>query len=132
MTSVTNFLQQIGDRIHWSRANPARRPTAERRPKRAPAVTATYLIGCDLQNNHNCAHLEAAINRLGETRSLFRLTWLVLTEVNAWEIREYLSEYLEEGDKILVVRCGSIASWAGFDSKFNDWFTRCCQLAPPR
>lgn len=80
-----------------------------------------YVVGYDLRQDHDGAALEAAVVRLGDARKCLGSAWLLSSERSAPEIREYLSDHLGDGDKILVIACDRIASWAGFDTAFSDW-----------
>ena len=80
-----------------------------------------YLVGCELRQDHDGTAVEAAIMRLGDARKCLGSAWLLSSERSASAIRENLSDYLADGDKILVIACDRIASWAGFDPEFNDW-----------
>ena len=80
-----------------------------------------YLVGCDLRRDHDGAALAGAIAKLGEARKCLNSAWLLSSERSAPAIREYLADYLGDGDKILVIACDRVASWAGFDAAFSDW-----------
>jgi len=138
MCTLTTLLRRMAARIGagiisegrehnrlpgWNAVWEGGRLPDDSRGKKPPRGTRTYFIGCDLRKDHDYVCLESAINRLGEIFPCFHSTWLVSTEVNASGIREYLSGFLEEGDKLFVVLCGPVASWAGFDPKFNEWLT---------
>lgn len=80
-----------------------------------------YLVGFDLRQDHDGAPAEAAVARLGDARKCLGSAWLLSTERSAPAIREYLSDYIGDGDKILVIACDRVASWGGFDTEFSDW-----------
>lgn len=80
-----------------------------------------YVVGCDLRQDHDGVAIGAAVAKLGEARKCLGSTWLLSSERSAPAIREYLSDYLGDGDKILVIACDRIASWGGFDAEFSDW-----------
>lgn len=80
-----------------------------------------YVVGYDLRQDHDGTAIEAAIARLGDARKCLGSAWLLLSDRSAAAIREYLADYLGDGDKILVIACDRVASWAGFDAAFSDW-----------
>lgn len=80
-----------------------------------------YLVGCDLRQDPDGAAIEAAVARLGDARKCLDSAWLLSSERSALAIREYLSDHLGDGDKILVIACDRIASWGGFDTEFSNW-----------
>jgi hypothetical protein len=80
-----------------------------------------YVVGCDLRQDGDWVAIGAAVARLGDARRCLETAWLLSSERSAPVIQEYLSDYLADGDKILVIACDRIASWAGFDAEFSDW-----------
>ena len=48
-------------------------------------------------------------------------TWLVITERTPIQIRDELKQYLEDGDRLLVMRYGEGAAWLGFKDDCHTW-----------
>jgi hypothetical protein len=85
---------------------------------------ATYLIACDLHAEHEYPELLRAIDRIGEADWCLDNLWFISSTASASEIRDHLSDYLRDGDRIIVVLCGRVASWAGFGDDFSKWLER--------
>ncbi|MGV0816765.1 hypothetical protein [Martelella sp. AMO21009] len=83
----------------------------------------TYMIGYDLnKSGKNYEDLIAAIKELanGYWHHLDS-TWLINTNLNAGQIRDYLKPHLDSDDELLVI--GVSGNWAtkGISASGNDW-----------
>lgn len=87
------------------------------------ASLAAHMIAFDLNQDHNYSDLFAAIDRLGDAMWCFDAVWFLCSTLSTSEICDNLSEYLADGDRIVVVLCGEAASYGGFGDDFNDWLT---------
>jgi hypothetical protein len=66
--------------------------------------------------------LYAALEALGDRYwDCLDSTWLVATERTPSQIREELRQYLNEGDRLLVMRYGEGAAWVGFKDECETW-----------
>lgn len=51
--------------------------------------------------------------------------WAIKTDQKAKDIRDYLKESLESGDRIFVVRSGTEAAWRGaISDKHSEWLKK--------
>ena len=85
---------------------------------------AIYMITYDLHppKGENYERLFTALEAVGIGYwDCLDSTWLVITEKTAIEIRDELKQYLTDGDRLLVVRCGQGAAWLGFKDDCHTW-----------
>ncbi len=87
------------------------------------ASPAAYVIAFDLNHDRDYSDLFNQISRVGQAMWCLDAVWFLHSVLSASEIRDYLSEYLADGDRIVVVECGDTASCGGFGNEFNDWLT---------
>ena len=50
--------------------------------------------------------------------------WAIMSEQKAAEVRDFLKEMLEPGDKLFVIRSGTAAAWRGLPTKNGEWLKR--------
>ena len=70
-----------------------------------------YLISYDLKGARDYASLYEAIKSYGTWAHILESTWAILTDQSAKEIREYLKGFLDQDDKIFIVKSGGEAAW---------------------
>lgn len=75
----------------------------------------SYLISYDLNApGKNYTELYEAIKRLGGWWHHLDSTWIVTHPGSAEVIRDALKPYLDNNDKLLVVKCSGEGAWTGF------------------
>ena len=85
---------------------------------------AIYMIGYDLHRSNGDSHdkLFAALEAIGAGYwDCLESTWLVITERTAAEIKDELKQYLDDDDRLLVMRYGEDAAWLGFKDGCETW-----------
>lgn len=85
---------------------------------------AVYMIGYDLHPSaeKDYDELFAALEAIGSGYwDCLDSTWLVMTEKTPIQIRDELKQYLEDGDRLLVMRYGEGAAWLGFQDDCHTW-----------
>ena len=85
---------------------------------------AVYMIGYDLHPSagKNYDELFAVLEAIGVGYwDCLDSTWLVMTEKTPIQIRDELKQYLEDGDRLLVMRYGEGAAWLGFKDDCDTW-----------
>ena len=83
---------------------------------------AAYLIGYDLnKSGQDYETLIAAIKNYGTWWHCLDSTWIVKTERDAGQIRDYLRPFIDGNDELLVVHLSGTAAWAGFSKECSDW-----------
>ena len=75
-----------------------------------------YCINYDLVEPHdenvaNYRKVIGAIKALGTTAEVLRSTWLVRTHMSAAQIRDYLKDYVQDGDRLFVCEMSNWSSW---------------------
>ena len=87
----------------------------------------TYLICYDI-NKEGAAYSAANKVLIDAIKAKFTSwwhhldsTWIVVTDMTAVQIRNYLKQYLDTNDELLVVRSGQESAWCGFNEKGSKW-----------
>mgnify|MGYP003607598832 CR=1 FL=1 len=82
-----------------------------------------YIIGYDLKKQHqNYTDLIDAIKKISPTHwHILDSTWIVSTSLNASQIRDRLSPFVDSNDKLLVAKLSGEAAWKGFDDAGSKW-----------
>jgi len=83
-----------------------------------------YMIGYDLHRSleQNYDKLYSALETIGSGYwDCLDSTWLVITGKTPVQIRDELKPYLEENDRLLVMRYGEGAAWHGFKDDCQTW-----------
>lgn len=70
-----------------------------------------YIISYDLRNKRDYESLYEAIKSYGTWAHVTESTWAVVTSQKAKEVRDFLSESLDDDDRIFVVKSGVEAAW---------------------
>lgn len=82
---------------------------------------ASYLITYDLRKNRDYTSLYSAIKSYGTWAKITESSWIVVTEQNAVQVRDFLSNSLDEDDRLFVMKYGGAAAWKNAIAQ-NDWF----------
>ena len=71
-----------------------------------------YIITLDLNNKENdYSELVKAIKKLGNCRKALNSCWIVETTVKSNDIARYLSNYIEDDDRLFVGKLSGEATW---------------------
>ncbi len=79
-----------------------------------------YIISYDLVNQKNYEELWKAIKKYHSWAKITESTWAVQTESSAKQIRDNLSQFLDQDDRIFVIKSGAEAAWKNCICK-NEW-----------
>lgn len=82
-----------------------------------------YIISYDLRSTRNYDSLYGAIKSYGTWAHILESTWAIVTSKSAGEIRDHLMNFLDEDDRIFVIRSGAEAAWRGIECS-SDWLKR--------
>jgi hypothetical protein len=84
----------------------------------------SYFVSYDLrgrdENSARYAELIKAIKSYGYWGKLMLSTWIIVTESEAAEIRDKLTQHLDETDRIFVGPVGKPAAWRNIIAE-NEW-----------
>lgn len=58
---------------------------------------------------------------MGHTRISLKSAWLIVSDKSAKEIRDAAGAFLDENDKLLVVKLTGAAAWRGLRETTSDW-----------
>ena len=82
----------------------------------------TYLVGYDLNKpGKDYKTLIEAIETYGTWWHHLDSTWIIKTDSTAAKIRDYLKQYVDSSDELLVVRLTGEGAWTGFNDKGSKW-----------
>ncbi len=82
---------------------------------------ACYIVSYDLiAPGKNYEQLYAALKSYLKWAKINESVWAVVTEKNAVEIRAHLTQYLDENDRLFVIKSGVEAAWRNSRCK-NEW-----------
>ena len=85
----------------------------------------TYLIGYDLmKQGQDYDALIEAIKKIGNWWHCLDSTWIVKTNLNSEQIRDYLIPKIDNNDRLLVVRLKRESAWIGFEKECSDWLEK--------
>ena len=83
---------------------------------------AVYLVGYDLNKpGQDYSDLFEAIKSYGTWWHHLDSTWIIVTDETAVQVRDYLRQYIDDNDELLVVTIGPPAAWYGFTDKGSQW-----------
>ena len=85
---------------------------------------AIYMIGYDLHpvKEENYDKLFAPLEAVGTGYwDCLDSTWLITTEKTPAQIRNEITQYLKDNDRLLVMRYGGGAAWLGFKDECQTW-----------
>ncbi len=83
---------------------------------------ARYIITYDLSApGRNYDTLYERIKAYGSWAHITESSWAIVTAATTAQVRDYLSEVLDESDKLLVGPLGRGASWLGLPKEVTDW-----------
>ena len=82
----------------------------------------TYLIGYDLnEEDQDYDTLIEKIKEIGNWWHCLDSTWIVKCDNTAVEIRNFLKQFIDTNDKLLVVHLSGEAAWTGFSDECSQW-----------
>lgn len=70
-----------------------------------------YIISYELKGTRDYTALYEAIKSYGTWAHITESTWAVVTDQTWIQVRDNLIRYLEQSDRIFVVKSGSAAAW---------------------
>lgn len=79
-----------------------------------------YIISYDLVNQRNYEELWEAIKKYPGWAKITESTWAVKTEHSAKQIRDDLSQFLDQDDRVFVIKSGIEAAWRNCICR-NEW-----------
>lgn len=82
------------------------------------------MIGYDLNRpGQDYSDLIDAIKRIsgGSWWHCLDSTWIIMTDLNAVQIRDQLSPHMDPNDELLVAGLTGEAAWVGFNDQCSNW-----------
>lgn len=85
-----------------------------------------YIISFELSQDNRVKKLEALLGGIKSYKGWARITystWAVVTDDKARDIRENLSKYITDSDRLFVLKSGVEAAWKNSRCK-NEWLKK--------
>lgn len=82
---------------------------------------ATYIITYDLRRKRDYSSLYSSIKSYGTWAKITESSWAIVTDQTAIQIRDYLSNFIDNDDRLFVAKYGGTAAWRNVIAK-NEWF----------
>jgi FAD/FMN-containing dehydrogenase len=79
-----------------------------------------YIITYDLRKFRNYDALYFAIKSYGTWGKITESTWAIVTNQNTAEIRNYLLNFIDDDDRLFVIKSGGEAAWQNTIAE-NHW-----------
>jgi len=80
-----------------------------------------YIVSYDLiKPNRNYDDLYKALKEFHFWGRLTESTWAIVSSKNHIEIRDTLKKYIDENDRLIVIRSGQAAAWANIMAS-DEW-----------
>jgi hypothetical protein len=80
-----------------------------------------YQISYDLRKQRNYEALYELIRSYGGYCHALGSSWLITTQQSATQVRDYLSQALDQDDRLLVTRLQGEAAWIGLEDELSHW-----------
>ena len=85
-------------------------------------MTKTYLIGYDLnKSGQDYSTLIEKIKELGDWWHCLNIAFIIKSTSTSISIRDYLTNFIDVNDELLVVGLNGEAAWRGFNSECSNW-----------
>ena len=86
---------------------------------------STLLVGYDKRQGEDYSPIENALKQYGAWWHNLDSTWLINTPMTVVQLRDSLTPYMNQADKLLVLDVtGDAAAWRGFDAEASDWLKK--------
>jgi hypothetical protein len=84
-----------------------------------------YMVGYDLNNpGKDYGELIAAIKGYGTWWHHLDSTWLIVTEQTTTEVRDYVKQFMDQNDELLVTKLSGAWATANIPKSGNDWLQK--------
>lgn len=81
---------------------------------------ATYIISYDLVKSEDYAPLAEKLKSLGQWAKVVESTWIIVSGLSCTEIRDSISDVVDDSSKIIVVESASVGAWKNVLCS-NEW-----------
>jgi hypothetical protein len=84
----------------------------------------TYMVGYDLNApGKDYSDLIEAIRGYDNWWHHLDSTWIIVTNQTHIQIRDYLAQFIDENDEMLVAKLAGLAAWRGFNTRGSNWLS---------
>lgn len=75
------------------------------------------------ESGRNYSKLHEAIKSYGIWAKITESSWAIVTDSTATEIRDYLGSFMDNNDRLFVIKSGHNSAWRNVIGS-NDWFKK--------
>lgn len=79
-----------------------------------------YIVTYDLRIQRNYEALLNAIKTYNKWGKITESTWAIVTEQSSTEIRNYLTQFMDNDDRLFIIKTGGEAAWKNAMAN-NEW-----------
>jgi len=84
-----------------------------------------YIVSFDVNSEPTRKKLHERLKTFGSYCPINRTCWAILSTKKAAEVRDKISEVLDPGDRLFVIRSGTAAAWRNpFGEKHSAWLKK--------
>ena len=80
----------------------------------------TYIVTFEVSSDETRQKLRSLLKAYGGYCPIHKYCWAIRTDKKAKEIRDNLSQALQSGDRIFVIRSGTEAAWRNSYGELNN------------
>jgi len=82
---------------------------------------ARYIVTYDLVNRKDYTPLIEKIKSYRNWARPLESVWIIITNETSSQVRDSLSDFIDNDDKLLIMKTTQGASWVGLGSNVSDW-----------
>jgi len=84
---------------------------------------ACYIVSYNLIKERNYEKLYDALKSYRTWAKITESTWAIVTNKTATEVRDHLSKFIDEDDRLFVVKSGVASAWRNVRCR-NEWLKK--------
>ena len=81
---------------------------------------SSYIISYDLRKIRDYTSLGSAIKSYGTWAKITESMWIIVSNQTTVQIRNFLSRYMDDDDRLFVAKYGGSAAWKNIIAS-NEW-----------
>ncbi|WP_064561364.1 hypothetical protein [Buttiauxella brennerae] len=82
---------------------------------------AAYIISYDLIKNKDYKSLINEIKKYSNWAHPTESLWIIISDDSSSVIRDHLKQFMDNDDKLLVIKSSGIGAWTGLQSNVSHW-----------
>lgn len=82
------------------------------------------MVSYDLIKDRDYRKLIGAIQQYSNHKRILLSQWAIITNHTAAQVRDYLQQYVDYDDRLLVIRIATPAAWKNLPADVSEWLQR--------